>query len=391
METWSERLEKLELAGLATAGYSSAEAFVGACPTEEKLEAFVRHLLVKKQIAGEILEDDLEFSPQAGALRSLWKELASEREVAEPRKHSRKAADTSDEEDDSENKAEKAEDKKKKMPMDKWLECKKTFTRSYPAEVVLPETSPSRELCATVAKMKNKAIGFYWLAWSLVFSAATESLRDQSGGKRKRDITPFEGDLSGKPDERGDLSAIRLMLELRGKAFAWSGMCHLHSWKTYTEMFMHLYQAKPQFDGERAPCLSEAITADRVAVEAAFALVQEDDWSLDDALKEVAKPRGELFQMLGPRAKSFTKETKGTKGAGKDSKKLALDADSKAIQAKCVKLPGKKKQMCFAWAFSNNCSKGDKCRFAHSCAVKKPDGKPCACADHRPSECPHLE
>ena len=89
METWTERLANLDLAGLATAGYSSEEAFVGACPTEDKLEAFIRHLLVKKQIAGEISEEDLEFSPQAGALRSLWKALSSAREVAEPKRRRR--------------------------------------------------------------------------------------------------------------------------------------------------------------------------------------------------------------------------------------------------------------------------------------------------------------
>ena len=272
--------------------------------------------------------------------------------------------------------------------MDKWLEGKKTFVRNYPAEVVLPETSPARELCAAIVKMKSKAVGYHWLPWSQIFSAATENLREQSSGKRKREVTPFDGDFSGKPDERGDLSAIRLMLELRGKAFAWSGICHLHSWKTYTETFMHLYQTKPQFDGERAPCLSEAITADRVAVESAFALCQEDEWALDDALKEVSKARGELFQMLGPRAKAFTKEVKGTKGAGKDQKKQ-LDTESKRIQSQFAKLSGKKKQVCYAWAFADNCTKGEKCRFAHVCAVKKADGKPCG-ADHLPTVCPHL-
>ena len=86
MATWTDRLETLGLSGLATAGYASEGSFVGACPGEEKLETFIRFLLIKKKIAGDIPEEDLEFSPQAGALRSLWKELSPEKKVAEPRR-----------------------------------------------------------------------------------------------------------------------------------------------------------------------------------------------------------------------------------------------------------------------------------------------------------------
>lgn len=131
-------------------------------------------------------------------------------------------------------------------------------------------------------------------------------------------------------ETQGSPLQIAKVLEIRRNSYVLHGVARLGPWKQLDAKMMDLYTTKyGDQSGLRPPNIQEFISADRKIWEGIFQLVNEESWSLDDAIQEYSHARADIPTLLMARPKSLKGKFKGGgkfrfepygKGKGKNDK-----------------------------------------------------------------------
>lgn len=234
----------------------------------------------------------------------------------------------------------------KKLDHEEFVRLKQSFETRYPAEVVLPSNTPGKGVLRQVQEMLKPSVGFHILALTVFLSVADEE-------DRKKE-EPANKDASQAEEEKwsGGLYKLRKALDLRARAFAMVGACHLVSWNMYIPRLCEMVSEKLDSTSLRPPSVEEALQADKRAMRYVFQLVNEEKgWTLDKALADAAGPKGVLAQWLQPRPK-----LPAPPPAIADSRKRGPPGDWGNA--------GPVKKPCFQYR-NGTCTYGRKCKFQH--------------------------
>ena len=276
-------------------------------------------------------------------------------------------------------------------------QLKATFKRNYPAEILLPENSPSLRLLSMVVHQKQK-MDFKWIPWKFRLTAAK---CDELLAAKPQKVARAEGlqlhtILMDEPPAMEiangaiGMHALRQMFETFSFAMSMAEVAHLSSWKGYYLKFLSLMTHRYDVDtGLRSPTILEAQAADKALMNIAIDLVTERSWSWDDALYEITHIRADMTSLLQPRPK-LPKTTavprvdtfsgKGNsqssrpgpynKGQGKQGKSKGK---SKVQWLTETTVKGERKRLCMRFQ-TGKCTLGDQCKFYHGCAYPVGDG-----------------
>ena len=114
------------------------------------------------------------------------------------------------------------------------------------------------------------------------------------------------------------LFGLNQLLELRRNTFVLTGHCHLASWKRLDAKLLEAYcKNVPETSGPRRPNFDEFLEADKTLFLRVFELVNEKNWSLDEALHEFSTSRPDVDNLLQARLKPATPQfVQGQGGKG---------------------------------------------------------------------------
>eukprot|EP00435_Cladocopium_sp_Y103_P073418 s313_g43.t1 len=190
-------------------------------------------------------------------------------------------------------------------------QLKTAFKKNYPAEILLPENSPSLRLLSVVVHQKSKS-DFKWIPWKFRLSAAKSDEITASKNSRmaKAEGLQLHAMLIDEPPaievSNGTMGmhGLRQMFETFSFAMSMAEVAHLSSLKGYYLKFLSMMTQKFDADtGLRGPTILEAQAADKALMTTVIDLVTERDWSWDDALYEVTHIRADMTSLLQPRPK----------------------------------------------------------------------------------------
>ena len=260
-----------------------------------------------------------------------------------------------------------------------------------------------------------------WVPWKKTLSVdqqkQIQARRDQKSARSDMQVLHsilWEETPQLLDDEiRGSPFAIGKMQETRRNAFALTNQCHLANYKILDTKFMEYYTMKyTDASGLRSLHLEEAMDADESLHKEIYKLVNEEGWSLDDALHEISTVRNEVRGLMQPRPKTTGKGKGSSKNktasvqSGKGAKTYgnARPSDWGGQPAKkgakrqspyAAKGSGKgastttwdpswhtttnenpPKQVCFRY-HTTGCSAGARCKFQHVCPVPTATGGAC--------------
>ena len=285
------------------------------------------------------------------------------------------------------------------------LELKQRFRKNYPAEVLLPETTPSLRLLSLAHHQKSKR-EYKWVPWKFRLSQAKadELVSNRPTRMAKSEGLQLHALLVDTPPELNiengsmGMHALRQTFETYSYAMAMVELAHLATMKQYYLRFLHLMTTKLDSEtGLRNPTILEAQSADKTLMSIVCELVTEKNWSFDDALHEITFIRAEINTLLQARPKLprqvFQRLESGSpKGAGKQSRpgpyQPSKGKGGKSSSKGSGKQPGKvqwiteamvngsKKQLCMRFQ-SGKCDMGANCRFHHGCAYPMSNGEAC--------------
>ncbi len=193
---------------------------------------------------------------------------------------------------------------------------KKKFIQSYPAEPLTPETMPRQRLLALVHQSVSKS-HWKWIPWKYRILNIHNILMDEVPSIDISNTTM-------------GLHALRVTFDVYNNAVALCEVAHLANLKAYSMKFMSLLTTKYDVEsGLRSPTITEAQNADKMIAGIMMELINDRNWSHDQALHEMTHMRSELTACLQPRprvAKPNPAPDKGTfkgppyKGGGKHQK-----------------------------------------------------------------------
>ena len=279
-------------------------------------------------------------------------------------------------------------------------QLKATFKTHYPAEVLLPENTPSLRLLSTIVHQKSK-LDYKWIPWKYRLSVAKS---DEITASKSTKLAKSEGlnlhsmlldDPPALEVSNGGmgLHALRQMFETFAIAMAMAEVAHLSSLKQYYLKFLQMMTNKLDQDtGLRNATILEAQAADKALMTIAAELVLERKWSWDDALYEVTYIRADMMSLLQPRPRlPKTYQPQRSEASGKGSFGSPLrpapyqKGNNKGNKGKSkgkvawvteAHIKGEKRQLCMRFQ-SNKCTLGDSCKFTHACAYPVGDGQAC--------------
>ena len=269
-------------------------------------------------------------------------------------------------------------------------QLRRTFTSSYPGEILDADCMPSNRMMALASKL-SQAGELRWIAWKHRLSRAQEeavSLKRPAKVPRLEELFYDEIPCRDLPQGQVGQGFVQGILSLASTSFALLGAAHLHNLRMYERKFVKLaFQRHEAGSGLRQLTLEELQFADRKMWELLSELVNVHSWSLNDALTEVCEVRGDLASLLQPRpsipklpfhGKSFGKAPHTGKGKGKGG---GHPPSGKGRQPNQWILhfqdPAKGKRiLCRGYSSKEGC-RFENCKFEHLCPVPGSDGKPC--------------
>eukprot|EP00435_Cladocopium_sp_Y103_P050389 s2071_g15.t1 len=277
-------------------------------------------------------------------------------------------------------------------------QLKAAFKKNYPAEILLPENTPSLRLLSMVVHQKNKS-DFKWIPWKFRMSAAKcdEIVASKPSRTAKAEGLNLHSILMDEPPaleiSNGSmgLHALRQLFEIFSFAMSMAELGHLSSWKAYYLKFLTLMTQRFDADtGLRGPTMLEAQSADKTLMTIAVDLVVERSWNWDDALYEITHIRAEMSSLLQPRPRLPKAsappryESTGGKGTsqssrpgpyskGQGAKGKGKGKSNRVQWLTETTIKGERKQLCMRFQ-SGKCSLGDQCKFHHGCAYPVGDG-----------------
>ena len=277
-------------------------------------------------------------------------------------------------------------------------ELKQKFRKNYPAEVLVPETTPSLRLLSLVHHQKSKA-EYKWVPWKfrLSHSKAEEFSSAKPNRMAKAEGINLHSLLVDTPPEltieNGSMGmhALRQTFETFSYAMAMVELAHLATLKQYYLRFIQLMTSKLDTEtGLRNPTILEAQSADKTLMTIVCELVMEKGWNFDDALHEVTYIRAEINTLLQARPRlprqTFQRLEQGSpKGGGKQNRSSPYQKGKKGGKSSGkgkvtwiteANVNGTKRQLCMRFQ-SGKCDMGANCRFHHGCAFPLPNGEAC--------------
>lgn len=282
-------------------------------------------------------------------------------------------------------------------------ELKQKFKKNYPAEILLPETTPSLRLLSLVHHQKTKQ-EYKWVPWKYRLSQAKA---DELSAAKPNRMAKSEGlhlhallvdtppELTIENGAMG-MHALRQTFETFSYAMAMVELAHLATLKQYYLRFLQLMTTKLDAEtGLRNPTILEAQSADKTLMAIVCELVMEKGWNFDDSLHEVTFIRAEINTLLQarprlpkpiqPRFESGNQKGLGKgnrvgpyqKGKGnKGGKSGSFGQKGKVNWITEAMVNGTKRQLCMRFQ-SGKCDMGSACKFHHGCAYPMANGEAC--------------
>ena len=274
---------------------------------------------------------------------------------------------------------------------------KAQFLKNYPSELLNGDTTPSTRLLSLVHHQLAKG-EWKWIPWRYRLSVTKcEDVQTQRAAKIPKleslslsslllDEIPS---IEVSNDNMG-INAIRTSMDVFNTAMAMCNGAHLANLKEYSLKFISMLTQRVSADtGLRTATVLEAQTADRQIWGTISDLVNDRNWSFDNALHEMTYVRSDLAVLLQLRPKipkqvtsstssSSTWHSKGGKGKGKSGGKHKGKTSGKGKPVMVTELrqaDGSSKQLCINWQHGR-CSRAD-CKFMHACSYPMPDGNAC--------------
>ena len=369
----------------------SIELFAMAAPNLEKFDDELKSML------GDIY--DITTAVQRSALRLAWTRCQAMQVPVVPAPGPSASAPS----EVSANQSTWSETYPPKLTSEVVYALKQKFKRNYPAEILLPETTPSLRLLSLIHHQKLKC-EYKWVPWKYRLSQAKA---DEITAVKPNRIAKSEGLqlhalLVDSPPElhidNGALGmhALRQTFETFSYAMAMCEIVHLATMKNYYLKFINLMTTRLEAEtGLRNPTILEAQSADKTLMTIACELVLEKQWSFDDAIHEVTCIRAEINTLLQarprlPRQTYQRLESSSSKGGGKNNRptpygkgktgkssgKSSGKTGGKVTWVTETSVGGTKKQLCMRFQ-SGKCDMGNTCRFHHGCAFPLPSGEAC--------------
>ena len=359
---------------LTQGGYTTVGAFTTCFRSEATLDKWARMQLVTKKVLGVAVDvEEWEFHPSVGSLRALWLQL-TEKPIEAGSDTAQPSTALAVLPMEGQLQAFSAM-QKRTVGMTERLELETAYLAKYPGEVLCDATRPGPTMLWIGKRMKDPEVGYVWIAWVHHKSVEEESADPCKVAREAKALAsmglgcmylPLGGEAKGDEADckfEGGALKMRMSLELRMVAFAMLGLAHLSSLRYYVLRFMSLYMKKYGGVRMRGPNLQEAIEADRLAMTAAFQMVNAKQCTLDEALKDVADAKGELAIFLGPKPMES--------GSGQQGQKRAAADAAGGRQAKHVKpyaqwdeKASDGKSRCRNW-LAGSCARGSSCKFVH--------------------------
>eukprot|EP00435_Cladocopium_sp_Y103_P018778 s4100_g4.t1 len=278
-------------------------------------------------------------------------------------------------------------------------QLKQQFLKNYPSEILDSASMPSTRLLSLVYHQVQKG---HW-AWMGTFKAysqqKSEDLQSQRSSKQpKLEGLSLHSLLLDEPpalevsNSGMGLNAIRTLMDLHNVAVAMCRGAHLANLKQYSHRFMHYLTQKVDSEtGHRTANVIEAQAADRQIWATMAELINDRDWTMDDALHELTHVRQDLAGLLQLRPKipkpqlwssspSSSSPPGAQKGKGKQtSSKGKGKQKGKGNQPQWITeirtADGSTKPLCMRFQLGK-CKLSD-CKFAHQCAYPAPAGHAC--------------
>jgi hypothetical protein len=366
----------------------SIELFAMAAPTLEKLDDELRSML------GDLYE--ITTAVQRSALRLAWTRCQAMQVPAIPAPGP--SASTHSEVPASQSTW--SETYPPKLTSEVVLALKQKFKHNYPAEILLPETTPSLRLLSLIHHQKLKG-EYKWVPWKYRLSQAkADEIAVKPNRIAKSEGLQLHALLVDSPpelhiDNRAlGMLALRQTLETFSYAMAMCEIVHLATMKNYYLKFINLMTTRLEAEtGLRNPTILEAQSADKTLMKIACELVMEKQWSFDDAIHEITCIRAEINTLLQARPR-LPRQT-STIGIriferwwqeqsihsiwqrqGKSSGKSSGKTGGKVTWITETSVGGSKKQLCMRFQ-SGKCDMCSSCRFHHGCAFPLPSGEAC--------------
>jgi hypothetical protein len=358
-----DRLQKVVI----TDGYVSLKLFTKCFSTEDKLDRYLSIKLVNQKVLGDsATQEDFDFHPQVGMLRTALE--AAQEKVALQKKEAEEPEQRAPEGSQQLQLATLASS----MGVHKTVGCEererleKAFLAKYGGVALCDTTRPGCVMLWAFKRMKDKDVGLVWLSWSYFKSLDQENFNPQMAAKIIKSLAtmgfgsaaiasvgkePDPGAVQELADFEGGAYRVRAVLELRAVAMAMLDLVDLGAANYYVTSFMNLFTRKYTGISMRAPDLKEAIEADRLAMTAAFQIVNSKTATLTEALKAVASPMGELAVYMGPKP-GLLSGGAGKGAVGKDVGRKRKREDTPAAAT------------CWNWR-RGKCWYGEKCKFSH--------------------------
>ena len=396
-------------------GYNTAGLMNFAFRSEEALDRYVETKLTGAGAAAQALaltQLTWATSPAAAAMRQAWwsaHALAEQRPAADQVGAPAAAPATS-----------WMDSAPVRLTFEQQRMMKESFRANYPGELLDASTTPGQRYWAVVHSQVRTPGKYKWVPWNQIVSEKREGeLLEAKALKTPRSELGMLGAMLfdeiphiPEADIRASPWWISQLQTVRRNALALAGGAHLANLKKFDARFLSLYTKQyDEASGLRAPNLAEAMAADRDIFEKTFELVNERDWSLDDALHEISEVRSEMSVQLQPRprphkgkgkpqesGKGFSRkgdahkgDRKGDKGQRKGGKKgdgrkgdreRSRDV-SGWDRSWAMSIDGR--QICMRYHLSS-CQQAS-CRYLHRCPVPDANGRPCG-QNHRAAECP---
>jgi hypothetical protein len=168
------------------------------------------------------------------------------------------------------------------------LALKQKFKHNYPAEILLPETTPSLRLLSLIHHQKLKG-EYKWVPWKYRLSQAkADEIAVKPNRIAKSEGLQLHALLVDSPpelhiDNRAlGMHALRQTMETFSYAMAMCEIVHLATMKNYYLKFINLMTTRLEAEtGLRNPTILEAQSADKTLMTIACELVMEKQWSFD--------------------------------------------------------------------------------------------------------------
>ena len=324
---WRELMQKVGLsdnlvAAILARQYDTAATFYFSLADQKDAEWIFWELLINVEAleAQTLTNNNWSYSISAGKLRRLWVEAQqlATAEAGEFPPAQRQPAELA-----------WADAPPPKVDGKLWTDLKGTFALNYPGEVLAKDNTPSELYFAKVYEMCLPGNNLKFIPWKQILSMGeSEKIRENRGDKQARSELQILTKMLWEEPEEKDMSDTRpspwrlsQIQEMRRVAFAMAGKCHLASYRTFDKKFLQYFSKSFPLDSSyRGPDMKEAQEADRMLHEEIYRLVNEESWTLDDALHELSTVRGDIQNLLQPRIRAPQRgEQKGQKGKGGSS------------------------------------------------------------------------